>query len=81
MNENIPLSYMKKFRKRLKNLRESKSLSQKQVANQANLDQSAICYLENGRNKNPTMSTLIGLSQALNCSIDYLCGLDNLIRR
>ncbi|MCR1868968.1 helix-turn-helix domain-containing protein [Longicatena caecimuris] len=60
---------------RLKILRESKGLKQKDIANKMNLSQGNYSRYEQGT-LTPTTETLIALSNYYNVSIDYILGLD-----
>jgi len=56
---------------RLKELRTSHELTQKQVAKVLNIDRSAYSYYETGKSQ-PTISTLIKLAKIFKISIDDL---------
>ena len=60
---------------RLRDLRESKALSQEQLSKLAGLSQSVIAKSENGKNL-PGSEALDKLARALDCTIDYLHGRD-----
>lgn len=63
----------KKFSANLKRLRLGKGISQEMLARNADLRLSNLAKLEGGFNVNPTLQTLVSLSQALtNGSIDRL---------
>ena len=61
------------FQKCLKQLRESKNLTQKNLAEILNLTQSTIAYYESGK-KQPYLNMLEKLSDYFNVSVDYLLG-------
>lgn len=58
---------------RLKEIRSSKGLTQKQIADALELSTVAIQNYENNRRK-PTYDILINMAEYLNVSIDYLVG-------
>lgn len=62
------------FDVRLKELRESRNLTQKDLANQLNLTQSTIAYYENGK-KLPTTDNLMSIARFFGVSTDFLLGL------
>lgn len=49
----------------LRELRTSKQLSQKELAEQSGVTQSYICALEKGDRKNPSMDVIKGLAKGL----------------
>lgn len=59
------------FAENLRKIRESRSLSQKELAEMADLSQPAISKFESGE-KNPNKRTLRILAQALGVTIDRL---------
>jgi transcriptional regulator with XRE-family HTH domain len=59
------------FGKQLREVRESKNLSQESLANKAEISISQVSRLERGL-LNPTLSTIIQLSSALNVPVDEL---------
>lgn len=59
---------------RLRNLREDKDLTQKQVATFLNMSQTGYSQYEIGKNDIPTR-VLISLSKFYNVSVDYLLNL------
>ena len=63
----------KTFRERLKVLRESKGLLQKDFADKANIPQGEVSHYEQGT-RTPTLNKLVKLADALDVSIDYLLG-------
>lgn len=64
---------------RLRNLREDKDLTQKEIANILNMSQTGYNQYEIGKNDIPTR-VLIKLAEFYNTSIDYLLGLTNEIK-
>ena len=60
--------------KRIKDLREDKDLSQKEIAKILNMSQTGYSNYEVGTNDIPT-KILIKLAQFYNTSVDYLLGL------
>ncbi|BCJ97690.1 helix-turn-helix domain-containing protein [Anaerocolumna chitinilytica] len=62
------------FDVRLKELRELKGLTQKDLAHKLNLTQSTIAYYESGK-KLPTVDTLLSLAKFFYVSTDFLLGL------
>ncbi len=58
---------------RIKKLRESKGLTQKELANQLGLTDGAIGFYEVGK-RNPPLDTLNKLADFFGVSIDYLLG-------
>ena len=61
------------FSERLRAARESKGLSQTDLAKRAGFQPSAICHFENGR-RAPSLDSLKKLADALSVSLDYLAG-------
>lgn len=61
---------------RIRNLREDKDLTQKQVGQLLNMSQTGYNQYEIGKNDIPTI-VLIKLANFYNTSIDYLLGLTN----
>ncbi len=64
------------FKSKLKELRTSRNLTQKNLAHQLNLSQSAIARWETG-DYTPSMECIIKLAKFFNVSTDYLLGLDD----
>lgn len=64
------------FASRLSDLRSSRKMSQIKLATLIGLTQESVSALENGVSS-PRLSTLIKLSEVLECSIDYLLGLSD----
>lgn len=67
---------MKIFELRLKEMRKSKNLSQKELARILNTNNSSICDWECGRTQ-PDLETLAQLSIVFEVSTDYLLGLED----
>ncbi len=61
--------------KNIKNLRENKDLTQKEVAEILNVSQTTYSRYENGKLNIPS-TTLIRLSKFYNISVDYLLGIE-----
>ncbi len=61
------------FKEKLKELREERGLTQKNIALACDLTPTCICQLETGA-RNPTGSTLVALANFFDVSIDYLMG-------
>lgn len=66
---------IKVLTKRLKEQRELKHLSQKDVANAVGMSASIISNYENGE-RLPSLENLIILARFYKCSTDYLLGID-----
>ena len=62
-----------KFQDRLRRARESRSLSQAELAKMADLQPAAISHFETGQ-RAPSFDNLRKLSDALEVSVDYLLG-------
>lgn len=62
------------FGSRLKYLRESRDLTQKQLAEMLGTSSVMICKYEKNDDVFPNYSHLIELSKIFNVSLDYLCG-------
>jgi len=62
-----------KFPKRLKELRESRKMTQQELANVFNISRSAITKYENGE-RSPDPETLQKFAEFFNVSVDYLLG-------
>lgn len=65
--------------KRIRDLREDKDLSQKEIAKILNMSQTGYSKYEVGTNDVPT-KILIQLSELYNTSVDYILGLTNEIK-
>lgn len=64
------------FAKRLRELRQEKGLSMKQLAKELNTTDAAVSNWENEINE-PKISYLKAIAQYFNVSADYLLGLEN----
>ena len=58
----------KEIGKKIKSIRESKQISQSQLAKKAGIAQSTLSYIENGK-KNPQFHTLSSICKALDTSV------------
>lgn len=67
---------MKKYTERLKELREDKDLSQREIAELLNCTQTAYGKWENGK-RDIKIEDLITLAQYYHVSLDYIAGLTN----
>lgn len=67
---------MKIFRERIKELRKFKNLSQKQLAEILQTNNSSICDWECGRTE-PNMETLARMAIFFDVTADYLLGLED----
>lgn len=65
---------MKNYLERLKELRKSKQISQKELANILGTTNSSICDWECGRAQ-PDLETLINIANYFEVTTDYLLGL------
>lgn len=68
-----------KMYERIRNLREDKDLTQKQIGQLLNMSQTGYNQYEIGRNDIPT-KVLIDLANFYNTSTDYILGLTNEIK-
>ena len=68
---------MNKFSERLKELRNDKKVSRKQLADFLFVSERLISYWENGK-RECDFDMLIKLAKYFNVSIDYLLGLSNI---
>ncbi len=67
------ISIMKIFGERLKELRVSKKMSQAQLAHILNVSGNTICSWEKDKQE-PSLETLVRLSEIMEVSVDYLVG-------
>ncbi|AEO93333.1 transcriptional regulator [Bacillus phage G] len=67
---------MSQFPERLKYLRKENLLTQKEIANLLNIQRVTYSHYETGRSQ-PSIDTLILLSNIFDCSIDYLVGISD----
>ena len=65
---------MSSIAKNLRKLREAKKLSQERLARLADVANNTIVKIEAGKNKNPTLTTLKKIANALEVSVDALIG-------
>jgi transcriptional regulator with XRE-family HTH domain len=63
-----------------KGLRKAHGFTLQQVADRGGLAKSYVWEIENGKNTNPSIATLIGLCAALGCSLDGLVGREEYMR-
>ncbi len=68
INNKILIAYQKKLGQRIKEIRESKGLSQLDVASVCDYDKTTISRIENGRT-NITLKTLVTLALAMEVDI------------
>ena len=64
------------YQGRIKELRLSKNLSQKQLAQELGVSQSAVAKWELGKTE-PTASAIIAIAKYFNETTDYILGLDD----
>lgn len=57
---------------RLKEFREDRRLTQDQLSSLSGVTRQTISYIESNADYNPTLSTLLKLCNALNCSMEEL---------
>lgn len=62
---------------RMRELREARGLSLQALADRAGIAKSHAWEIEQGRSRNPTIGTAVGIARALGVSLDYLAGLSN----
>ena len=67
---------MSKFSERLKELREEKGLTQKELAKELAMTDGAICLWESGK-RAPSFDNAIIVSKYFNVSLEYLAGLED----
>ena len=60
--------------KKLKEHRKKQSLSQEQLAKNAEITYTTLIKIESGRNTNPTLKTIVKIADALGVSLDELIG-------
>ena len=63
-----------------KNARESRNMTQKELAGRVQVNSVNICYFENGY-KIPSIATLVRIADVLDCSTDYLLDREKFIIR
>lgn len=64
------------YKSQVKRLRESRGMTQRQLADRLNVSPAAVALWETGANK-PTMKNAVELANILGCSIDALFGRDD----
>lgn len=62
---------------RMRDLRQDRGLSLQLLADRAGIAKSHAWEIEQGRSRNPTIATAVGIARALGVSLDYLTGLSN----
>ena len=62
--------------KRIKSAREQSGLTQEQLAEKLNISRTAIARYELGEIE-PRLKNLVAIAKALNCSCDYLLGIND----
>lgn len=62
--------------KRIRELRKSQHMTQKQLAQKLYIDPSAVAYWESGKTK-PSMENQIALAKIFGVTVDYLLGTEN----
>jgi len=65
------------FKKRLKELRIERNITQEELAKEISMARSSVAGYENG-SKSPSMETLIHLAELFNVTTDYLLGVSNI---
>jgi len=65
-----------KFSERLKQLRINNKLTQEELAQKIGLSRHAVTGYENGK-REPSIKTILALSELFECSTDYLLGVSN----
>jgi transcriptional regulator with XRE-family HTH domain len=67
------MKWRSEFPQRLRRRREALNLSKTALARQIGLNMVSILEFEKGR-KTPSVDTLVALAEALDVSLDWLCG-------
>lgn len=67
---------MEIFGQRLRQAREERGMTLNHLAGEAEMSRSQVFYYETGK-KSPKVDCLVRLAKALDCSTDFLCGLEN----
>jgi transcriptional regulator with XRE-family HTH domain len=70
----MPQRELAPFGGRLKKLREEAGLTQRELAERAEVSLSIVFQIEQGAKKDPRISTLVALAEALGVSVDELVG-------
>ena len=68
------------FGKRAHHLRKSRKLTLQDVADRAGLAKSYVWEVEQGKNTNPSLATIIALARALGCSMEDLVGVETFMK-
>ena len=75
-DRNIKIANIEIFKKRLKKSRETRGMSQSDLAKASGMQPSAISHFENGR-RSPSFDNLRRLADSLCMAMDYLLGREN----
>ena len=67
---------MSTFSERLRLARKERGMNQEILAKRTGIERGHIRHYETGKNT-PTLPYLIALAQVLDCSTDWLCGLED----
>lgn len=67
---------MRTFAERLKLARTERDMSQRELARRVGCHSEQISQYEQGV-KEPRLNSLVALAQELDCSLDFLCGLED----
>ena len=59
---------------RLKEIRESKNISQSELAKKTGVNQSLISMIESKKRDNPSISTVVALCDGLDCTLEEMIG-------
>lgn len=57
---------------KIRKFRTITAMTQQEFADKGEITRAAVQAIENGRNQNPRMTTLIGIAKAMNISLDRL---------
>ena len=57
---------------KIKEARESKKMTQEELAEKSGISRGTICALENGTNKTTTSTTLVKIARALETTVDQI---------
>jgi transcriptional regulator with XRE-family HTH domain len=60
--------------KRIRDLREERGLTQREVARRAGLTPSGVGFIENGQTQNPSAETVVAIARALGVRVEALLG-------
>ncbi|MGN0523807.1 MAG: helix-turn-helix domain-containing protein [Eubacterium sp.] len=64
------------FGQRIRNLREDRDLTQRELGEQVNMTQRKISYIERGKYE-PSIDDIVSLCKFFNVSSDYLLGIND----